>query len=184
MEEFRAKLVARGASSIKGIGRAFRIYDDDGNKMLSLEEFCKGVKDFGLDFSHEKCISLFKEFDKDGSGYISFDEFLLGLRGNLVNNRLKVVQEAFKKADVTGDGILDAKDLKRVYKVTEHPKYKNGQWDENRVFQEFLNSFEPDEKLRDGKVTEEEFINYYAGVSANIDSDGYFTLMIRNAWKI
>ena len=76
-----------------------------------------------------------------------------------MNNRLKVVQEAFKKADRTGDGILDAKDLKRIYKVTEHPKYKNGEWDENRVFQEFLNSFEPDEKQRDGKVCHLYFSN-------------------------
>jgi len=33
--------------------RAFRIYDDDGNKSLSVEEFCEGVKDYGLDFSEE-----------------------------------------------------------------------------------------------------------------------------------
>ena len=62
------------------------------------------------------------------------------------------MKQAFKKADRTGDGILDAKDLKRVYKVTEHPKYKNGEWDENQVFAQFLNAFEPDESKRDGKV--------------------------------
>lgn len=68
-------------------------------------------------------------------------------------SRLAVVKEAFKKADITGDGIIDAKDLKRKYKVTEHPKYKNGEWDESQVFAEFLKSFEPDESKRDGKVT-------------------------------
>ena len=33
-----------------------------------------------------------------------------------------------------------------------HPKYQNGEWDEARVFMEFLKSFEPDESKRDGKV--------------------------------
>lgn len=184
MEEFRKKVLERGASSIKGIGRTFRIYDDDGNKSLNLEEFVEGINDYGLEFDADKCKELFNAFDKDNSGQLSFDEFLIGLRGNLNDSRLKVVKEAFKKADRSGDGIFDSKDMKRVYKVTEHPKYKNGEWDEQQVFTEFLKSFEPDESKRDGKVTEEEFINYYAGVSANIDNDAYFNLMIRNAWKI
>ena len=41
----------------------------------------------------------------------------------------------------------------RFYKVTEHPKYKNGEWSEEQVFKEFLESFEPDPSSRDAKVS-------------------------------
>ena len=38
--------------------------------------------------------------------------------------------------------------------------------------------------LFNSKVTRDEFLNYYANISASIDDDDYFELMIRNAWHI
>lgn len=183
IDRFRNKVLERGAHSIKGIGRTFRIYDDDGSKNLNFEEFFEGVKDYGLDFSKEDAQGVFDSFDKDGSGEVSIDEFLLGLRGNLNAKRLAVVNQAWKKADKDGSNIFDMNDLKKVFNVRQHPKYQNGDMTEKQVFDEFLGTFEPDPASRDGKVTHEEFLNYYAGVSASIDNDAYFTLMMRNSWK-
>jgi calcyphosin len=50
------------------------------------------------------------------------------------------------------------------------------------VLREFLDTFDTEEK--DGKVTPKEFCKYYSSVSASIDDDDYFELMIRNAWHI
>lgn len=37
---------------------------------------------------------------------------------------------------------------------------------------------------QDGEVSLKEFIEFYRDVSASIDSDDYFELMMRNAWHI
>jgi hypothetical protein len=39
-------------------------------------------------------------------------------------------------------------------------------------------------ELADGKVSLEEFIEYYKNVSCSIDNDDYFALMINNSWNV
>ena len=34
------------------------------------------------------------------------------------------------------------------------------------------------------QVTEEEFMNYYSGLSHSIDDDAYFAEMVTNSWKL
>lgn len=34
------------------------------------------------------------------------------------------------------------------------------------------------------QVTHDEFVNYYSGVSASIDSDVYFSMMMNTAWNL
>ncbi|KAL5020090.1 hypothetical protein ScPMuIL_002982 [Solemya velum] len=98
-------------------------------------------------------------------------------------SRVNIIDKAFKKLDKSGDGVITVEDINQVYNARAHPKYQSGKWTENKCLEEFLKAFEPNDD-KDGKVTREEFLNYYSGVSASIDEDVYFDLMMRNAWKL
>lgn len=159
----------------------FRLYDDNGDHKVCREEFEEGLKDYGLDLSKDEVDSLMATFDRDGCGTIDFDELLSAVRPPMSKARVKLIEMAFQKMDKTGDGFITPDELKGLYNARHHPKYKNGEWTEQQVFTEFLNQFESD---NDGKVTLEEFTDYYRGVSVSIDKDVYFDLMMRNSWKI
>lgn len=184
VKKLREACLARGAVGIKSLGRTFRLFDDNRNRQLDLNEFRNGINDYQAALTEPEIQILFKAFDRDGSGTINFDEFLVSVRPPMSKTRVDLVKKAFAKFDRDGSGEVTAKDLKRVYTPDCHPKYKSGEWTAKQVFENFLNAYEPDPSLRDGKVTFEEFLNYYSGVSASIDRDIYFDHVMRASWKI
>jgi calcyphosin len=52
----------------------------------------------------------------------------------------------------------------------------------DEVFIEFLASF--GDKNGDGSITKSEWNDYYAAVSASMDNDEHFVLMMNSAWKM
>lgn len=100
--------------------------------------------------------------------------------------RLNVINRAFEKIDHDDDGVIALKDLKKIYCVRDHPKYLSGDLTESEILNEFLNNFitEDNKNKANATVTKEEFINYYSTVSASIDNDAYFDLVMRRAYKL
>ena len=61
-------------------------------------------------------------------------------------------------------------------------KFVGGLKTADEIYLEFMKVWETHKA--DGIVTIEEFEDYYKDISASIDRDDYFELMIRNAWHI
>jgi Ca2+-binding EF-hand superfamily protein len=191
IDAFRKKILARGARGMLGLSRLFKIIDDNNSKSLDLSEFNKCCKDFRLEFPESDVKKLFKVFDRNNDGDIDYDEFLRAIRGPMVPNRVKLVKQAFNKIDKDGSGVLDMDDIRGVYNAKNHPDVKAGKKTEDEILGEFLDTFEQhhaistgDFKMRDGRVSLEEFLEYYNNISMSIDDDKYFELMIKNAWNL
>ena len=171
-----------GAHGIRGLSRVLKIMDDSGDKQLTKDELYYGLRDYGVDLTPREMKVIMTYFDRDKSGTVSFDEFLRGIRGDMNPRRLALVNQAFDVLDKTGDGEVTVEDLRDVYSVEKHPGVLEGKLTPDQALAEFLDQWDTVDK--DGIVTREEFAEYYAGISASIDDDDYFELMIRNAWHI
>ncbi|CAI2381398.1 unnamed protein product [Moneuplotes crassus] len=183
LDRVRAALKRRGSRTIAGLGRTFRALDSyDGNKKVDAEEFSVGLRENGVDLTQEEADALLTYFDKDGDGNVCFDEFLVGIRGRLNERREAIALKAFLKFDKDCSGAITVDDMKGVYNTDFHPKKQSGEMTDDEIFLDFLSNF--GDKNNDGMITKDEWIEYYSAVSANIDNDDHFILLMRNAWQL
>ena len=181
--KFREELHKHGGTGFVAIQRKFRIADDDGSKQLDFAEFKKAILECGMDLDRDEMMALFRYFDRDHNNQIDFDEFLSGVRAPMSKRRVALVHMAFDRLDSDGNGSIEGDEVAECYDASMHPEVVSGRRTAEEVLREFLTTFDVGGTI-DGKVTREEFVNYYSNISASIDNDDYFELMIRNAWHI
>ncbi len=187
LERFRGKLMDRGGKGVIGLERQFRIFDLDGSGELNREEFKRAVNDFKLGMDERDLDNLFKTFDKNKDGKISYVEFMQTLVGTMSEFRLTLVHNAFERLDAAGTGAVELEAIKHAYNAKPHPDVKCGKKTEEEVLSDFASTLDIHHSnwgATDGKVTKEEFVDYYTKISAAVESDSYFDIMMTKGWEL
>lgn len=176
---------AGGYETLRALYRQFRIMDRDHTSSLSKDEWNIALdilfSAYNVKFSPAEKNALFTMFDMDKSGSVNYDEFVRGVRGDMNDFRVDWVKQAFRILDKDGSGVIDLNEIASVYDVSHNPAVQGGKTSPQQAFGAFLAHWDSNQ---DGRVTFEEFLDNYQWVSASIDSDDYFELMMRNAWHI
>lgn len=177
MSRIREKVISRGAVGIKGLGRLFRIADDNSSQNIDLhEELPKLLGDIGVLLNKTEIDELARMLDRNGNGLISYEEFIYYFAPPMNARRIAIVEKAFAKLDEDNDGQITIKDLEL--------KYSTGgirRGSAKDVFDNLLTCFD---KNGDGIITKEEFLDYYRDINPSIDNDEYFETLLKNAWRL
>jgi Ca2+-binding EF-hand superfamily protein len=185
VQDLRTQLSRRGDASISTLGRAFKLNDVDRSGYFELEEFVTVLGRVGLFLKTQEINMLFRHFDTNRDKRINYEEFLKGLQGCMNQRRIEIVKKAFSKLDRDGSGLVDSKDIAGLYNASRHPLVLSGEKSEMQVLDEFLRAFEGAGGNNDGKVTIDEFVEYYSSISASIPyDDDYFVMVMERAWGI
>lgn len=182
LAEIKAKLLERGSYGIRGLARTFKILDNDGGMKLDINEFQNGLIDYGFSLTDEQAKMLLAKFDKNKDGKVDFDEFMRFLKGDINKFREGFIRQAYDKLDVNKDGNVTLEDIAKLYDASFHPDVISKKKTPEEVYMEFMSQW--DTLVADGIVSFDEFMEYFKDVSASIDTDEYFEVMMRNAWKL
>ena len=182
IDHFREAMVKRaGGSGYLGLSHILKRMDQNGDRTLSLFELSDGLEQYQLHFRKEDLERLFNFLDGKKSGKITIEQFIRGIRPEMSMHRRDLVMQAFQLLDVDRSGEVSMSEIKSLYDATHHPLVLAGKKTVDEVIADFAADWD---RNHDGTVTAEEFLDYYNNLSATIDRDDYFELMIRNAWHI
>ena len=190
IEKLRNIIAKRGSRGIMSIRREFMIADNDNNKTVNISAFKKFCHDYRINLNDNEINILFAELDLNKNGVIDYQEFLKGVIGEMNERRKKIVIQAFKSLDKSGNGVIDLDSIRDAYNAKMHPDVICGKKTEEEILAEFLDTFEyqfnllKDEKNEENKVMLEEFIDYYNNISMGIKDDDHFEEIIRNVFNL
>ena len=179
LKRLRIAALKRGATGIRSLSLAFRCVNDNNNEAVDSalshttigpEEAKTGFGNWGVHLTDEDVNELISCLDTNGDGRIDINEFLKALRGGMSAPRKAIVDKAFDTFDYDGSDLVTIDDLHN----------RSGG---NEALLKFLSAFDS-ETNPDGKITRNEFHEYYAGVSGGIDNDAHFISMVQTAWNI
>lgn len=191
IERVRQRIKERGARGILNLGKSFKIMDDDNSGALDSNEFAKALKSYRISSDPLEIEAIFDKFDPDNNGEINYDEFLREIMGPMNKRRVALAKKAFAAIDSDRSGVLDLNDIRGRYNAKKHPDVLSGKQTEEDILYEFLDTFEQayaikhgNQRTRDRSVNMDEWLEYYQNISASIDNDDYFELMMTNTWNL
>jgi Ca2+-binding EF-hand superfamily protein len=190
IEKLRKVISKRGTRGIMSIRREFMIADNDNSKTIDIKEFEKFCHDYRIPLEENEIQILFKELDINKNGKIDYEELIKGIVGEMNDRRRKVILQVFKIFDKNQNGVIEMDDIRENYNAKFHPEVQSGKKTEDEILAEFLDTFEyqfsllNDGKTKDGKITMEEFLEYYNNISMSIKDDDYFEEMINSVYNL
>lgn len=113
-------------------------------------------------------------------GMISFTHN--NYRDDLTPRRKNMVLKAFAMLDKTGQGVITVQDICNIYDVSRNPDFIEKRLTKDQILMNFLNQFDGARGNNDGKVTLDEFLDYYKDLSMSLPSDEYFVQMMESTW--
>ena len=191
INQMKVILKSRGDYGYTSLQRLFHEFDNNNDNTLSLTEFKSILSNLKLVAAENQIRMLFEFFDDDQNECINYEEFLNIVREPLNENRLALVHKIFSKmlVEVTGsrnpddnNSSIDITLIANTYNAKKHPEVILGKITAKHALNMFLDTFDAG-GIEEGKITKDEFINYYTNIGANIENDEDFITLLKGVWS-
>jgi Ca2+-binding EF-hand superfamily protein len=172
-----------GVNGIRALSRALGIVVDDSADVVKCDEFAGQVEGFGIHLSEAEKAALFKWLDRSAEGILCPAEFVAALRHVDSPLRRSLVHRVVNVFRKDAQGNIRVAEIRRRFRPERHPLVLRGEKSADEVGQQLADSFS-DDGNPSGAVSIAELEQYFAGLSAVVDTDERFAALLRGCWDL
>ena len=159
------------------------------NNKINLNDLIQIFKEMRLDFTENDVKNFFYMMDINQMNFINIYDIINIIKGKMSQERKLHVLNKFEIIDKSKKGEIDINFMKIIYRNNSkyHPDVINGIKTEDIIYGQFrqtLELFLDINKILNEKMTREEFVDYYTGISAAIPDDIYFQDILNGIWDL
>ena len=152
---------------------------------INFENFISCLNEAKINYNKKNIIDLYQLLDIYNQNKVSIVEILSLLRGDLKTIRREVIIKIFAYIDSERKNYIEIDKLKRIFNPNNHPDVISGKKNPDEVYKEFifsLNNFIIYKGINN-KISFDDFIEFFSGISATFENDIIFNNMMNNIFS-
>lgn len=144
------------------------------------ENFAQVMREFGIELTDRETRSASRALGATDQG-IRIDTFLAFFSPEIPKERMKFIQDAYKKLDTDGDDWVDIDELIDRFGVGNHVIFFGRKMSKELFKSQMMKCFDAD---RDGKFQLSGFSTYFQEYSQYIKSDEEWASIMKGMWSL
>ena len=152
---------------------------------ITFENFVDCLNEAKINYSNINIKDFYRLLDIYNHNKVYIVDILSLLRGYLSDIRRKVIIEVFAYLDSERKNYIEIDKIKRLFNPNNHPDVISGKKNAEEVYKEFmfsLNNFILYKGLKD-KMSFDDFLEFFTGISLTYASDSIFNNMMNNIFN-
>ena len=164
-----------------------KINEEPTSQKVSLEDLSVTIQELHLNISSSEIHDFYNYLDSEKTGRIPTDNILNIIKGSISDKRKAILNEIYSYIDTEKKGEISLNNLKNIYNVKNHPDVLNGIKTEQEIYNQFcytIDVYIRVNRILTNSITNEQFIDYYSGISPSIKKDEDFQNILEKVWNI
>ena len=187
LEKFKSRINVNNGITFFIFVQKLKAYEI--NNKINLNDLIQIFKEMRLDFTEIDIKNFFYMLDINEMNFINIDDIINKIKGEMNEERKLYVKSKFDLIDKSHRGEININYLKIIYKNNAkfHPDVIQGIKSPDIIYNQFrqtLEMFLDVNKILNGIITKEQFVDYYSAISASIPDDIYFQDILNGIYDL